>query len=909
MSASIKIEKVGGMLPAWGDRLLPESQAASAVNGYLLSGELVGWRKPKLLRTLTNSAAKFAYRVPTLTRQKARAYLYFASQPNAGDTFTLGEFTYTFTATVNSSSPAFYILIGATAADTAVNTLAAVTLDLDTSTNKGTLYSLQTTLNPHVSLVTGECQTGSFNGHDYVIFTADDYGAANNTIRTLETTSGRVLWLSALDFALPQTTTYVDGTNPTFNNIITGAATWLEFEDQETTVMKSPTVDDQFQRYYFSSPSAPPRYNTYDRIVAGQDPWLLGLDPPGCAPGVSVTGGGSDATLGFPSEDTSGTATLFSNTVYLIPITPSGSMQLDQVNFLPKSTSTTVRYLGLLYDDNGGLPGNLLNVGVINVGTEADLFASSAFVNPTPLTVGVQYWIGVMIDSDVEIADGELDNGDHPTPTGVTFFQSFSNGPPAVAPQGSMSTGLVNLNVYGDMTTSDVIAARAYVYTWVTEYGEESAASPSTLVNGWSNGKWHIELCQPPAADMGLDRNITKLRLYRTVSGSSTTVFFFVAELPIGTASYDDVALDDVISLNDEISTLNFFPPPEGLQGILSMPNGVIAGFKGNQIWFAEPYSPHAWPPGYVLTTEYPIVGLGVTGQTLVVATTATPYTCQVVHPSTATIQKGGVKEPCVSGRSIVSTDNGVFYVSLNGLIMVTPSGLAGNATEMWITREKWAQLVPTTRSVTAIPFSSSYFAFGTTDGSDVSVAQSGFTIEMNQDTESFSVWPQPGGHRLGLMRLSAPNLFNIDNVLLDPWAGVCLLIQNGAIYYYDFTDGAPEMVPYTWRSKKFQQNNRKNYEAIKIYFDVPANTPVQGDRQTLPFDDPTWNTLGANQYGIVRVYADDRLVMAREIYTSGELLRIPSGFKCETWQFEFTARVNITNVQIALTAKQLSNI
>src|SRR5260221_9293869 len=122
----------------------------------------------------------------------------------------------------------------------------------------------------------------------------------------------------------------------------------------------------------------------------------------------------------------------------------------------------------------------------------------------------------------------------------------------------------------------------------------------------------------------------------------------------------------------------------------------------------------------------------------------------------------------------------------------------------------------------------------------------------MNQDTESFSIWPQPGGHRLGFNQMTSPNAFNIDNLLLDTWAGTGLLIQNGGIYYYDFTDQAPTVVPYTWRSKKYQQNNKKNFEAMKIYFDIPATTPAQGTRQTLPFADPAWNTLGVAQYGIV---------------------------------------------------------
>lgn len=900
---TIKLEKFGGMLPAWGDRLLPDGQAASSINSYLFSGELTGWRQPKLLRALQNSAAKFAYRIPIVQRARARAYLVFLSQPNPGDQITIGELTYNFT---NALTNPFDVLIGATSSDTANNIVAAVTLDFNTAVNQGTLYSIGTVVNTNVSLVVGDCQTGTFNSDAYAIFVAEDYGAAQNSVRTLETTNRvRLTWLSSLDLSAT-TDTYANGLNPTFDNKITGDAIWLEFADQDTAVMKSPTVDDQFQRYYFSSPSEPPKYNTYDRIVSGEDPFLLGLNPPGCAPIVTVTGGGANATLGF-STNLPFTTVVGSNTVYLVPITPTGSMQLNQVNFMPQSDTTT-QFAGVLYADNNGVPGELLNVGAVGAITNTGVQNSSAFLNPTGLTVGVKYWIGVIFEGATTLSWGAQPDGSRPADEGVTFLQTFSNGPPAEAPA-SMSTGQNNLQVWGDLTTSDVIAARSYLYTWVSAYGEESAASPSTLTNGWTNGKWHVELFSPPADDLGVDRNITKLRLYRTVSGSNSSEFFFVAELPVGTTAYDDVITDDVVALNNTITTLNFFPPPSGLHDIQSMPNGVVVGFKGNEIWFSEPYFPHAWPPGYVLTTEYPIVGLGVTGQTLVVATSATPYTAQVLHPSTATLSKGSLKEPCISHRSILSTDNGVFYMSNNGLILVTPQGTAGNVTEMWITREKWAKLVPLNATACAIPLVSCYLCFGTTNGTDVSSAQTGFLIELNQDTESFSIWPQPGGHRLGFNQLQSPNGLNIDNLLLDTWSGIGLLIQNGGIYYWDFTDQAPTMVPYTWRSKKFQANNKKNYEAMKIYFDVPTNTPAQGTRSVLPTADPAWNTLGANQYGIVRVFADDVLVTTREIYKSGELMRILSGFKAETWQFEFNARVVITNVQIATTVKQLSNM
>jgi hypothetical protein len=303
-----------------------------------------------------------------------------------------------------------------------------------------------------------------------------------------------------------------------------------------------------------------------------------------------------------------------------------------------------------------------------------------------------------------------------------------------------------------------------------------------------------------------------------------------------------------------------------------------------------------------VLTTEFPIVGLGICGQAIVVCTQSSPYVITGVNPSSMSMIKVNLPEPCLHRGSIVSTDTTVLYISQNGLIQISQSGAGANVTEGWITREKWQALTPQ-QHVRAIKHATSYFAFGTVAGADVSFARDGYTVELSaQDQTSFTVWPQPGGHRLGFSQLNSPNGFDIDNVLLDPWTGVGLLIQNNAIYYYDFTDLNPVIVPFKWKSKTYQQLSAKNFSAMKLWFTVPATTPPQTDRVV---DEPQ-PTLGPEQYGIVRVYADGQLYQTRELRTSGELLRIHSGGKYESWQFEVESRVQISNWQIATSVKEL---
>jgi hypothetical protein len=987
--SAIKLEQFGGMLPAWDNTLLPPGQASLAINGYLFSGGLTGWRQPKLLRQLNNSAAQAAFRVPKIIKAVATAVITFSANASPGDKVAVGEETYTFTATVINS---YDVLIGGTKEASAANLLAALTVGL----GEGLTYGTGTVINPSISIIASD---NTLNGA-VITLKAPDFGAQFNTTAVSVPVGGaRMSWANP---------TFTGGINPNTDNTITGPATWIEFLDQNTTVMKSPVVGDSFDRFYAASPSLPPQYNTHDRIDQGKPWWLLGVPPPGCAPGVDVTGGGATAKLGFSNFFTGGLFFgLKANTAYLTPIVPTGAMQLNDVSFLVTADNGAVHYAALLYSDNNGIPGSLMATGDVMTGVtngqNTNIPMVATFSNPPGLTVDTQYWIGIVADEDLSLITGSDPGtpnvgyqfktpftsvpGSAPSTnvgvkvTAVTMldkatslfdveidtplaakvsrydairfanllnmtYQVYADAAPgathiqfqvfvgyAIPAVGMSITDLTapaaikgpavggsfpplnhqaNIIMWADVSTQSILEARAYLYTYVTEYDEEGPPSPPTLTNGWANGTWNISLFTPPPDDMGVLRNITTVRLYRTISGSQgNTVYYHVADVPVGTAQYVDTADDSVIALNIQLPSTNWFPPPEGLQGFMTMPNGMVVGWKANEIWFSEPYRPHAWPVGYVLTTEFPIVGMGVSGQSVVACTSAYPYIATGPSPGSMTLTKIMFPEPCIARCSVVSASDGVYYQSPNGLIKVNQSGAASNTTELWITREKWKKLVPATPSIQAIMQSSCYFAFGTTSDPTPGIARQGYTIEINPaDAQSFTIWPQPGGHRIGFCQLTAPNGFDIDNLFIDQWTGIGLIIQNGQIWYYDFTDTAPVITPYKWRSKTYQQQAKTNFAAMKVFFDIPpgspAQNPVRNETDTL---DPSWNTLAGDQYGIIRVYADNVLVTTREIRRSGEILRILAGFKADQWIFEFEGRVSISNVQIATSVKELAQV
>src|SRR6185437_5215371 len=310
-------------------------------------------------------------------------------------------------------------------------------------------------------------------------------------------------------------------------------AVFLEFDDPDTDVLHTNVVEDQYDRFYWSSSSAAPKYNTLAGIKSNVSPLLLGVPTPGVAPGVSVTGG------------------------------------------------------------------------------------------------------------------------------------------------------------------SGVTESRAYVYTWETQYGEEGPPSPPTVVNGFENGTWNITMTAAATNDTnGVNRLISYTNVYRTVTGSNgVATYFFVAQVPVATLSYADTISDTVVAANNQLSSTTWTGPPATLQGWVPMPNGMIAGWDTeNNIWFCEPYRPHAWPVEYVVSVQYPIIGLGVCGQTLVICTEGFPYWAYGVNPSVVSLNMIQAPEPCQSRASIVSAPEGVYYASPNGLVLAN-MGSAINVTRRLMTKDQWQNL------------------------------------------------------------------------------------------------------------------------------------------------------------------------------------------------------------------------
>lgn len=215
-------------------------------------------------------------------------------------------------------------------------------------------------------------------------------------------------------------------------------------------------------------------------------------------------------------------------------------------------------------------------------------------------------------------------------------------------------------------------------------------------------------------------------RIYRINSGETFAQYTYIGAVAIGTSVYIDNVLDSDLSGAAILPSSGWLEPPDAMAGLTSI-GRFFAGFVGKDLFFCEPNYPHAWPDAYSFPVDFPIVGLGAIGNTLVVGTEQNAFIIYGTHPSVMTPVKLPESHPCVAARGIVSFPEGVAFPSNDGLYFIA------GATGRTITRdsystEDWKKLHPQTWH--AARHDGRYFAFYDNGAGD----KGGVIIDMNGD-------------------------------------------------------------------------------------------------------------------------------------------------------------------------------
>lgn len=230
---------------------------------------------------------------------------------------------------------------------------------------------------------------------------------------------------------------------------------------------------------------------------------------------------------------------------------------------------------------------------------------------------------------------------------------------------------------------------RAYVYVYRNTYNESGPPSAPTVVTTSPIANVTVTVTKDAVGNYA---PIKSIDVYRTPTGSTIAEFFYVGTLDVLSVSGTVTFTDNVKAeqLNEALSSTNYYPPPSGLVGLMTLPNGILCAWKGNELWFSEAYKPWAWPPQYVKPLPATIVGGIAHGSGAIVTTVKNPYVVSGVSPDSMTASRLNVDQAGVSKWSIAVVDGVCMYASNDGLVAITGGGASLAQGQRFFTREVW---------------------------------------------------------------------------------------------------------------------------------------------------------------------------------------------------------------------------
>ena len=417
--------------------------------------------------------------------------------------------------------------------------------------------------------------------------------------------------------------------------------------------------------------------------------------------------------------------------------------------------------------------------------------------------------------------------------------------------------------VNGDSDPADIPDSRVYLFTYVVQDAslimEGAPSPPSAVVDVYPGQSCEVTL---PAVENYGNPDHAKVRIYRSVSGE----YLFVAEraATIGmSVIFTDTLSGDALA--EPLPTLDYATPPDKLDGLTAMANGVMAGFVGQDIYFSEPYLPHAWPVGYSQSVDAEIVALAAFGSSLIVLTTDKPYQIMGTHPSTMAMNALDVPQACVSRRSVVEGAGGVIYASPDGLFLMGAAAPV-NLLEGVIDSREWRYLKPET--LLGVVYEGRYFGFF--------------------DTGSVNSWVEK---QLGVGETRGCFILDLATRSLT-WSTLWVYAalyesEEDTLYLHDYSGDLVEWVPdnapanaFTWRSKRFYSSVAHNMGAARV--------------EALGYTDVTFTLYGD---GVERyTYA----------VPDSAAFRLPSGYRAQEWELVVQSTTPVEAVYIASSMSEL---
>jgi hypothetical protein len=473
----------------------------------------------------------------------------------------------------------------------------------------------------------------------------------------------------------------------------------------------------------------------------------------------------------------------------------------------------------------------------------------------------------------------------------TTYADVVAGNPPHALGVPQPTAALVISSATGGTTTVPQIT-RLYVYTWVNSFGEETAPSPaSNSLDGPPDATWNLSAIPttPPVNPTGRPyAPVTQLVLYRTITGDQTGAQFhevirwnYPGSVP---ATFADTIPDTLVANKRLLESIGWGNPPDGLDGLVALTSGMLAGFTHNTVHFCEPDRPHTWPSVYDQSVHYGIVALAAWQNFLTVLTSGFPSTGSGSSPSNFQFAQSRSPDPCIARGSVVTDLQAVYYASQNGLIQASGYGMQ-NQTLPLVDKEMWINVYKA-RDLIACRHRTQYMAINGTDKA--------FTIDYGL---------VPGFCDLNTFK-------DVVCIWNDEVWGDTFLCADKKIYMWD--SPTAKHLPYRWRSKKFFSPMPISLGAVQITCSHTVENPQDPDQINPPLDNgDTSLDLPPGVNAVFNYYAgpDFALIMSHNITNQQELFRLPKGFRAFDHQLEIISLSNIYSVQVATTYAELRGV
>lgn len=397
--------------------------------------------------------------------------------------------------------------------------------------------------------------------------------------------------------------------------------------------------------------------------------------------------------------------------------------------------------------------------------------------------------------------------------------------------------GVVTANL---RARADYREARAYTYTYVNQYGEEGPPAKPLQVDLLEGQQIMLQYTAPAAHSYC---PITRVRVYRTATGGSSTEYLFVGETVLSTTSPKFVDSVKGSALGESIQTRDFYPPPQNMRGIVAMPGGVLAGFVGNNVYFCEPYLPYAWKPNNSQAQINRVVAICPYENGLYVTTTAHPVLITGYSPETMSSQKIPSIQAGVSKGAICNAGPFAVYASNDGLVTIRGINASLDLSFKFFTRDQWRALYGSKLANMRLNAHDGHLLVWFDDGTP------GFLIKMDEVAPSFT-------------KLTDVVTAALVHPLTD-----ALYVGDGTNLFAFKTSG--ERLSWTHWGKDHLLPKPDNLGAVQL--------------------------IGSGSV-VLTVYADGSQVYQTTVSiteTGSTILRLPSGFRARRWSFKTEGATN----------------